>query len=185
MAACLCEAFEQLQADQREQQRQSDIEINSDSTARVLSAQAARHSKMRRTTLTSNASVFKKEQDKESTTEKPAGIVTDDQGHGKALATWDLEDCRSWLLEASRNIAQAWDTERHTNSSSTLAKKIPAVPLSDLEGHLVEHSFSLCEHLEAKLQSRGGNSRGRHAVATPRVADMSKLGINRREQYVN
>lgn len=86
------------------------------------------------------------------------------------------------MLEASRSIAQAWDAERCTNSGSTFARKIPAVPLGELEGRLVEHSFVLCEHLEANLQQSrvGGNSRGRHAVTTPRVADMSKLGIHSR-----
>jgi len=81
------------------------------------------------------------------------------------------------MLEATLSIAQNRDTERRTISDGILAKKIPAVPLCDLEGRLVEHSFSLCEHLEAELQPRGGNSRARQAVAAPRVAG---VWINRR-----
>jgi len=198
LAACLCEAFEQLsaegkhltrqqqqQADQQEQQRQNGIDINGDDTAKPLSARAARRSEMHHTTLAGkgglllNNTIVTKEQDEEGSAKKPAGTILDDQGHEKPAATWDLEDCRSWLLEASRSIAQAWDAERQTNSGSALAKKIPPIPLGDLEGCLVGQSFTLCEHLEAELQSRGGNnnSRGGRAVTTPRVTDMSKLGI--------
>jgi len=126
--------------------------------------------------------IAENEKDKESTAKKPAGTIMDEQGHKKPVATWDLEDCRSWLLEASCSIAQAWDAERQTNSGSTLAKKIPSVPLDDLEGHLVGQSFMLCEHLEAELQSLGGNNntRGGCAVATPRVTHMSKLDMGSR-----
>lgn len=111
-------------------------------------------------------------------------------------ATWDLEHCRSWLLEVSRRIAQQWVEERSKGTAA--AKRIPAGTLEELEGRLVEHTFTLCEQLEEEIQSRsssrGGsgfttNNNNRKPlggkattattgrVMTPRINEMGKLGI--------
>ena len=97
-------------------------------------------------------------------------------------ATWDLEHCRSWLLEASRRIAQQWVDERSKGTSA--AKRIPSGTLEELEGQLVEHTFTLCEQLEAELQTRASSSsrnKGANVAAkrviTPRINEMGKLGI--------
>jgi hypothetical protein len=106
----------------------------------------------------------------------------------KAAALWDIEDCRTWLLDVSRTIAQTWIAERGKNGGISAAKhKIPMGSVSVLEGRLAEHAITLCEHLEAELQKRNNFKNGSHAatngimrstrVITPRVTDMSKLGI--------
>lgn len=104
---------------------------------------------------------------------------TNGLNNDKPTAAWDLEDCRTWLLEASRNIAQTWVDERKTNTLSV--KNIPNGPQAELEGQLVEHTFRLCEHLEAELQARAStdDKKGstQQKVVTPRLTDMTKLGI--------
>ena len=205
LAACLCEAFEQLsaegkhltrqqqqQADQQQQRNAAAMDDANGSTSKPLSARATRRSELHHATLAgrgglmlNNSTMATKEGESSGSGSDPdKTIITDDQGHEKLAAAWDLEDCRSWLLEASRSIAQAWDAERQNNSGSALAKQIPAVPLGELEGQLVEHSITLCEHLETELLSRGAPSNSttttgvrRRAISTPRVQDMSKLGI--------
>ena len=109
-------------------------------------------------------------------TEGPVAAANDDNGNAneKPATAWDLEDCRSWLLEASRSIAQSWVEEHKKNTPAS--KKLPTGPLGELEGQLVEHSIKLCEKLETELLSRSSDNRTKRVV-TPRVTDMSKLGI--------
>ena len=191
LAACLCEAFEQLSAEGkhilRHQQQMSDQQdqqkkIANNEPAVALSGRAARRSELHHATMagkgglllntpvvstaaaiTSSASELAEDDGKSSGGEKPA-------------ASWDLEDCRSWLLKASRTIAQSWVDERKT-SILKADSKIPTGSVDELEGRLVEHAITLCEHLEQELQSRASSSVGVSRVVTPRVTDMSKIGI--------
>ena len=89
----------------------------------------------------------------------------------KPVATWDLEDCRKWLTEVPRQIAQNWVDAREKSP-----KGIPAGSLEDLEGELVMHTFTLIEHLEQEMHAKQ-ESNGRKVV-TPRLNDLAKLGIN-------
>ncbi|CAB9500955.1 Transcription initiation factor IIB [Seminavis robusta] len=108
----------------------------------------------------------------------------------KSASTWDLEDCRSWLLDASRSIAQTWVDERDgltadnqsTNGSKAggpaAKRRYPKGSRDELEGKLVEDAITLVEFLESQLkknETKGGA--GGKRVITPRVTDMSKLGI--------
>ena len=113
------------------------------------------------------------------------GIGADDPKAEKLATTWDLEDCRSWLLNASRRIAQNWVTERQNHPDGTKnnsSNSIPTGSVDELEGRLVEHAITLCEHLETELQSRAMSSasssnKSAGRVVTPRLSDMTKLGI--------
>ena len=107
----------------------------------------------------------------------------------KLAATWDLDDCRSWLMEASKSIAKMWSEAQKNIQSDAIANPsaqseisgIPKGTKDELEGELVEHTLKICEFLESEL--KGGNNgksklMGNHQkVKTPRVADMAKLGI--------
>lgn len=111
-------------------------------------------------------------------------IVADDSKAEKLATTWDLEDCRSWLLNASRRIAQSWVDERKNHpdgTSNNSNSNIPTGSVDELEGRLVEHAITLCEHLENELQSRASSSSSSNKstgrVVTPRLSDMTKLGI--------
>jgi hypothetical protein len=83
------------------------------------------------------------------------------------------------LLEASRSIAQQWVEER--NKDGPASKKIPAGSSDELEGQLVEHSITLCEQLETEIKTRkskcSSSQSTNRRVVTPRVQDMSNLGI--------
>jgi hypothetical protein len=199
LAACLCEAFEQLSAegkhilrhqqqmsDQQDQQKlKAGISSGTD-TPVVLSGRAARRSELHHATMAGKGGLVLNTNVTAAVAAaaSPTGAesVEDDSkinGGEKPAASWDLEDCRSWLLKASRTIAQAWVEERKANvlNAAANSQKIPAGSVDELEGRLVEHAITLCEHLEQELQSRAATSTGAGRVVTPRVNDMSKIGI--------
>jgi hypothetical protein len=179
LAACLCEAFEQLSSEGkhilRQQQQQYDQQNQIDVTAGgkpvSMSSRALRREELHKATMAGKGGlVLNENRSTKVTEEQPlTGVEA-----AKAAAQWDIEDCRTWLLDASRTIAQTWIAERSQNGAA--AKKIPLGSVSELEGRLVEHAITLCEHLEAELMKRSNATNGRR-VSTPRVTDMSKLGI--------
>lgn len=199
IAACLCEAFDQLSTQGLNILKQDDIKteevqsgdgkagsITTEPGTVGYSARAARRNELHHAKLAGKGGLLLDFSDV-STVNKaklaPKKEATSPTAPQSALeetpaATWDLEHCRSWLLEASRRIAQQWVDERTKGTAAS--KHIPKGTLEDLEGSLVEHSFTLCEQLEAELLAREsratGNAKGRR-VATPRINDMSKLGI--------
>jgi hypothetical protein len=201
LAACLCEAFEQLSAegkhilrhqqqmsDQQEQQKMKAGNSNVSGPPVVLSGRAARRSELHHATmagkggllLNTNVGAAAVAATSPTATESIEDDGSKINGGEKPAAAWDLEDCRSWLLKASRTIAQAWVDERKAsilNTTSANGQTIPAGSVDELEGRLVEHAITLCEHLEQELQSRASTSAGASRVVTPRVNDMSKIGI--------
>ena len=88
----------------------------------------------------------------------------------KPASAWDLDDCRSWLLEASRNIAQQWLKDRKQGKPN-----VPSGSQEELEGKLVEHTIALCDQLEEELRARDAKGRGKGI--TPRVKEMGHLSI--------
>lgn len=186
LAACLCESFEQLSAegklilkqqqqqqDQQYQQQQSSTGGSSGdgNTKTIVSSRAARRNELHHATLAGKGGLLLND---ERNGKKQDDDADKDDASTKPAAKWDLEDCRTWLLEASRRIAVHWMEEKKKNTPASQA--LPSGPQGELEGLLVEHSIRLCETLEEELQSRSKvNGRGR--VNTPRVTDMSKLGI--------
>lgn len=180
--ACLCEAFEQLSQEGRAILKgASDDVFKEDETTKKLSARAARRNELHHATIAGKggllldfSEVNEKEKGKSpmasaSSSTSPKGSVSE-----KPAATWDLLDCRSWLLDASRRIAQSWDEERKKGTEAS--KKYPQGKLEDLEGQLVEHSITLCENLESELKEMNEKAASSKRI-TPRVNDMSKLGI--------
>lgn len=112
----------------------------------------------------------------------------------KLAASWDLDDCRSWLMEASKSIAKMWsEAQKNASADKTSlpteaeTNNIPKGTKADLEGKLVEHTLKLCEFLESELKgASNGKSKlmgGQQKVKTPRVADMEKLGIKWQHSY--
>jgi hypothetical protein len=109
----------------------------------------------------------------------------------KVASSWELDDCRSWLLEASRTIAQKWIQDQkngkvvvNNNSSSSTAPTIPkGTSQEELEGRMVEHAITLCDLLEAELkaeqqqQQQQAGGKKKVAVVTPRIKEMGILGI--------
>jgi hypothetical protein len=89
----------------------------------------------------------------------------------KQASRWDLDDCRSWMLEASRRIVQVWLEERKEGKVA-----IPLGTQEEIEGKLVEHSLNLCDQLEAELKQKIKDVEARKPI-TPRVKDMANLSI--------
>lgn len=169
IAACLCEAFDQLSSDGKQilkQKQEAPQET-------FVNPRANRRNDLHHANLAGKGGILldfsavKKEEEEtlSSVAKKPA-------------AMWDLDDCRSWLMEASRSIAQQWIQDRKNG-----VPNIPSGSQEELEGKLVEHAITLNDALEAELrqqqrqQSNSNGSHGKGRVITPRVNDMTKLGI--------
>ncbi len=168
IAACLCEAFEQLSSDGRSILKQKQV-----TTAEMSfsNPRANRRNQLHHAKLAGKGGLLL---DMESVS-KDKSIKDDDSSlTKKTISSWTLDDCRSWLMEVSRSVAQEWVDERKKGT-----KGIPQGTREELEGKMVEHSIVLCDALEAELNKKAGSSNtgGRGRVVTPRVKDMAKLGI--------
>ena len=182
-AACLCEAFEHLSQSGKAILKQDQVEEVQAAVAAAsgpVSARGARRNELHSATLAGKGGLMidysNIEQEKlEAPSTVPSAATSPSKATAeKPTAAWDLLDCRSWLLDASRRIAQQWVEDRNKLEGAA-AKSIPPGSVDELEGKLVEHSIMLCEYLEAELQSR--NKNGATKKPTPRVNDMSKLSI--------
>jgi hypothetical protein len=174
LAACLCEAFDQLS---KEGQQILKVKAGEEKTAAAgkdkpgvpsivasaqsLNARASKRSELHRSSLAGKNGVFLDTEKKEtSSADQPTSEV-----ERKPLSSWSLDDTRSWLLEASRTIAKQWH------------KTSPKGTLAEIEGLLVQHTLTLCSKLEEEI-TKGGKkgSLNRQKVVTPRV-QMGTLGI--------
>jgi hypothetical protein len=168
VAACLCEAFDQLSQEGKNilKQKLQEPEAENFTSARASRRSGLHHANMagRGGILLDDAAQNRPQE------EQPLSSVAQ-----KVASTWDLDDCRSWLLEASRSIAQQWIMDRKKGVNG-----IPAGRQEELEGNLVEHAIVLCNALETELkqqQQKQSAKGGRGRVVTPRVNDMAMLGI--------
>jgi hypothetical protein len=176
IAACLCEAFDQLSRDGHRilKQREQDAEAIGESSVRANWRNELHHASMAGKgglMLDFSHVPGGDEKDKKPAKESSSSPKASSAVEEKPAPTWDLDDCRSWLLEASRNIAQQWIKDRTAG-----LKNIPEGSQEELEGKLVEHTIVLCDQLEAELKSRDQKAVGK-GVITPRVKDMGQLGI--------
>lgn len=198
LAACLCEAFDQLSRDGRQILKKKAGEVDGgaggdDEGAKVMHARASRRNDLHSaslagkggllldTTVVSHGGVGGGALDSST---KPAS--TGQPFESKAAATWDLSDCRSWMMEASKSIAKQWSESQQSTGLKEAAvgatkMAVPKGTRDELEGKLVEDTLKLCEYLESELNKKAsGNSNlvgGGQRVKTPRVADMAQLGI--------
>ena len=226
IAACLCEAFDQLTQDGRKilQQQETgtveadelkakDSEAQSENAAKKAAIaktistnrRAAKRAELHKASMAGKGGLFldfsevqSKVKSEDTAAKSSAGAAatsptTSSRFETMPVSTWDLEDCRSWLLEASRSIAQSWVDERDAlpgadgnagsngNGSSipTAKKNFPKGSRDEIEGKLVENSITLCEFLEGQINKSSAATAGATSkrVITPRVQDMSKLGI--------
>ena len=173
IAACLCEAFDQLSQEgkkilkQKLQQEEPTPGAEGGET-KYTSARASRRNELHHAHLAGKGgiklddAVLQKNQHQQNDNSNSVS--------NKPASTWMLDDCRSWLMEASRSIAQQWIKDRKEGKPG-----IPDGGQEELEGMLVFHAIALCSALEAELGKQQQHNRGR--VVTPRVQSMAKLGI--------
>ncbi|KAG7346284.1 TFIIB zinc-binding protein [Nitzschia inconspicua] len=167
VAACLCEAFEQLSSDGRQILKQKQ-EVSTESFA---NPRANRRNELHHANLAGKGGLLL---DMDAVAKDCEENIEDSAVAKKPISSWNLEDCRVWLMEASHEIAVEWVEDRKKG-----VKDIPPGSLEELEGRMVEHSITLCDRLETELQENGKkkSANGRGRVITPRVNDMSKLSI--------
>ena len=206
VAACLCEAFDQLSRDGKRilKVRAGDVVDADDEEDLGNGPRATWRQAMHNSTAASKGDAFFKEipeylKGTKATSSVPdasASAVVESELERKAVATWDLDDVRTWLLEASRAIAKQWfdlrkqavvhakeaaNGESEENSTPAIdLSKIPLGSIDELEGKLVECTFILCDHLEGEINTN--EEKDQHVtgkklrVTTPRV-NMAHLGI--------
>lgn len=155
IAACMCVAFEQLSKDGLQIMKARQAQ---DSEA-LFSSRANRRNELHNASMAGKGGtqLDMSKVDGEKPTTSTGSI------EHKPATTWDMDDCRSWLLDASKKIAEQWLAARKQGSKE------------ELEGQLVEHSFTLCDQLEKELKSRDATTEKKSI--TPRVSNMASLSI--------
>jgi hypothetical protein len=207
VAACLCEAFDQLSRDGRNilKVRAGDSgNVNNNAEEWNVTRALWRNAMHNTTAASKGTSLFSSSSstntnnlatassgmttDEEKTSSPGASTtaVTNDETNDfekKPAATWDMDDVRAWLLQASRSIARQWANAARNTTATTSNDganvSIPSGSLDELEGKLVKYTFLLCDELEKEDKS-GTNADGplnKQRVHTPRVNDIEKLGI--------
>ncbi len=177
LAACLCEAFDQLSKDGQQILKvkagedknggagKGAVSNATVATAHSLNARASRRSELHSSNLAGKGGLFLNTENSKTDELKSKAETPLNETEKKPVSTWNLDDTRSWLLEASKSIAQQW---HKTSSKGTLA---------EIQGELVQHTLTLCSQLEQELSRGGANGTiNRQKVVTPRV-QMGTLGI--------
>jgi hypothetical protein len=205
IAACLGEAFDQLSRDGKQLLKKIAGE-SSDEVSKSTHARASRRNDLHSaslagkggllldTTVVSHGGVGVASMDEKSQKDSRTGHPFET----KSAATWDLEDCKNWMIEATKSIARSWVETRQSSTApvvnvesknephdSTIA--IPNGTKDELEGMLVEHTLKICEYLESELKQKSDGkakpTMGELRVNTPRVGDMGVLGIKWQHSY--
>mmetsp|Transcript_22492 Transcript_22492/g.48695 ORF Transcript_22492/g.48695 Transcript_22492/m.48695 type:complete len:848 (+) Transcript_22492:94-2637(+) len=201
IAACLCEAFDQLSRDGRQLLRQragedsastkksSDDDGSDDEGKAPINFRASRRNDLHGTSFAGRGGILIGASDKvkKEKNEEGNGDVAPVNGNGlsaseriemKPASAWDLDDCRTWLLEASRSIAKQWVEQAKDEGAGS---DIPKGSVDELEGRLVESTLKLIDDLESELKRGSSKTNasmpGRKTIVTPRAASMGSLGI--------
>lgn len=213
IAACLCEAFDQLSRAGRQILKRKAGEVDGGGEAgdgddendvqKVVNARASRRNDLHSASLAGKGGLLL---DMTAVTHGGVGggalnatsaSIGGRSGlpfESKAAASWNLDDCKSWMMEASKSIARQWsefyqssEAIFNVESKNNPAMAIPKGTNDELEGKLVEHTLKLCEYIESELsQKTNGKSKvmgGNLRVKTPRVADMGTCGIKWQHSY--
>ena len=207
IAACLVEAFNQLSRDGRQllkKQAGEDAGAKEEEGSKVLNTRASRRNELHSATLAGKGGLLL-----DTTVVSHGGVaggslndqrekasITGQPFETKPAATWDMEDCKSWMIEATKSIAKSWVNAQNSTTVTDDAKpngnNNPAIKKGtkdELEGMLVEHTLKLSEYLELELKNTSNGNKpklgmgGARRVNTPRVADMGTLGIKWQHSY--
>jgi len=204
VAACLCEAFDQLSKDGRQILRlrageMEDVEIGPDGEIKTSTLkgranwrQNMHNSSAAGTTMFGSAPTRK---------DGSAGGIAAENSEVKSgpsaqelkhAAAWSIDDCRAWLLEASQSIAHQQVTLASTQDEKTNSSSLPHGPTTiaakpqelkrmrdEKQGKLLGHTLTIINHLEQELTKKNGTikSGNRLRVTTPRVQHMGSLGM--------
>src|SRR5210317_249997 len=139
IAACLCEAFDQLSSDGRQILKQKEEAAPAET---FVNKRATKRNELHHANLAGKGGILldftaiNKEKEDKAKESQLSGLAA------KPAPKWELDDCRSWLLEASRSIAKHWVDEREKG-----VKGVPTGTQEEREGKLVEQAITLCDLL--------------------------------------
>lgn len=185
LAACLCEAFDQLSQDGKQILKVKAAEDKNEEQVTQkaqLNSRANRRTELHSSSLAGKGGLFlntEKPVEVEEVSKKKE-IPVMNETEKKPAATWTLDDIRAWLLEVSKVIAKQWvDLQKEESKPGSKIKpgSVPKGSQSDLEGMLVQNSLALCGVLETELKRGMSSMSNRKRVVTPRVNEMGTLGI--------
>jgi len=195
VAACLCEAFDQLSTDGREILKfkaEFDIDGNMKRVGGIqayFNRRASRRSNLHSSSMASEGNIYlnipynvttctEDYNDSKLKREDNSLCVSKTVVENKPASLWDLDDCRLWLLDASWIIAQQW-------SKLPTDDKILTVNINESEGRLVRHSLTICDLLETELNNinKYGSTIRRKRLFTPRVREMGQLEIKWQQSH--
>jgi hypothetical protein len=189
LAACLCEAFDQLSKDGKQILKVKAAEsksVGSEDRVLSLNSRATRRSELHSSSLAGGSGVFLNGPEpsrlvEESKSSAEENLLLSDL-EKKPASTWTLDDTRSWLLDASKTIANQWyerQREELKPGSKIVNGSTPKGTRAEMEGLLVQHTLTLCGFLEEELKSNAKtmSAVNRQRVVTPRVNEMGHLGI--------
>lgn len=189
LAACLCEAFDQLSKDGQQILKVKAAENKCgglEDVSLALNSRATRRSELHSSSLAGSSGVFLNDTQTSLEDDSKSSSVDDNlllsDLEKKPASTWTLDDTRSWLLDASKNIAKQWherQIEELKPGSKVVNGSTPKGTKAEMEGLLVQHTLTLCGFLEEELKSNAKDvsSGNRQRVVTPRVNEMGHLGI--------
>lgn len=177
LAACLCESFDQLSKDGKQLLKTksgTDKSLLGAESDQILNTRATRRNELHSSSLAGKGGLFlNTEGDKKLEHASVKEDVPISDCEKKPASSWDIDDVRSFLLEASKVIAKKWYTDKSVESNVTAPKS-----LAELEGILVQNALLLCSVLEDEVNGgKQQNGINRHKVATARVSDMGSLNI--------
>ena len=189
LAACLCEAFDQLSKDGKQILK---VKAGNDKcvgtatvSSRILSSRATKRSEMHSSSLAGKGGVFLNTEEKKKGDDlksSSSSQLSTSKLELQPASSWTLDETRSWLLQASKNIAKQWhelQKEETKPGSKIKPGSIPKGSLAEMEGMLVQHTLALCGVLETELANtaKGGSAFNKQRAKTPRFNDMGSLGI--------
>jgi hypothetical protein len=187
VAACLIEAFEQFSNEGKQLLKLRSGELQDDVKDELIKVRSIKREALQNSSVvTANGGfVVSSRSDAQSSlqsssdncSQNPSSTISEHES--KAVSLWNLDDTRSWLLEASRAIARQWNEQREHDNKNLVNDTKPVSTLDELEGKFVEYTLVLCELLETELKKSTGGSISvtGQRVTTPRVNEMGGLGI--------
>ena len=128
IAACLSESFDQLSKDGKQLLHKKAGEDNGEDSktakgeAKVMHARASRQNDLHSASLAGKGGLLL-----DATACSHSGMdgsSAKESGSGqpfetKSTAAWDMDDCRSWMIEATKSIAKSWVEMQQSSTVAT------------------------------------------------------------------
>ena len=199
VAACLCEAHDQVYKNKKGSQQlkgnpyvselhivhqQQVIQDKASIEPTKFNVRASRRLKLHSTSLAAKGNFLLHMDNNHITNNNSSGngVLIDDPDSTfdkKDVSTWDLHETRSWLIYAVRKIARQWYQNNLNNNSNATKNDGNDEQLEQLEGLLLGKIFLLCNALEEELETVN-NTKGLVLHSTNPKEGKNRIVIPRR-----